>query len=176
MSPSPGTTDEPPRRGAKARFVVAQSFLVGNLGRGVPAQVSPSSLAYWQRTSIPRCQRQHPRHLTAVQYYVIVRSNSRIFFVVSNMPPDLDCDRSRLTKFIMRERISGSPTSLPLPPTSREDLQLDGYLEYPQTSLPSPGFEPRSYTTAVSVVNHYTEWATVLSLNTSLISNPSISH
>ncbi|GFU91567.1 transposable element Tc3 transposase [Trichonephila clavipes] len=40
------------------------------------------------------------------------------------------------------------PTSLPLPPTSREDLRLDGYLEYPyatqalhlQTSMSSPGF------------------------------------
>ncbi|GFV26420.1 hypothetical protein TNCV_4476291 [Trichonephila clavipes] len=26
---------------------------------------------------------------------------------------------------------SGAPTSLPLPPTAREDLRLDGYLEYP---------------------------------------------
>ncbi|GFT41906.1 uncharacterized protein TNCV_1667561 [Trichonephila clavipes] len=25
----------------------------------------------------------------------------------------------------------GPPTSLPLPPTLREDLRLDGYLEYP---------------------------------------------
>ncbi|GFW60796.1 hypothetical protein TNCV_2672171 [Trichonephila clavipes] len=28
----------------------------------------------------------------------------------------------------------GPPTSLPLPPTTREDLQLDGYLEYPHTA------------------------------------------
>ncbi|GFV98620.1 uncharacterized protein TNCV_1453061 [Trichonephila clavipes] len=26
---------------------------------------------------------------------------------------------------------SGPPTSLPLPPTTREDMRLDGYLEYP---------------------------------------------
>ncbi|GFW15171.1 hypothetical protein TNCV_173181 [Trichonephila clavipes] len=29
-----------------------------------------------------------------------------------------------------------------------------------QTSVPSPGFEPRPYATAVSVANHYTGWAT----------------
>ncbi|GFW12057.1 uncharacterized protein TNCV_4531221 [Trichonephila clavipes] len=47
--------------------------------------------------------------------------------------------------------------SLPLPPTIRGELRLDGYLEYPhavkawgysklhlQTSMPSPGFEPGS--------------------------------
>ncbi|GFW37521.1 hypothetical protein TNCV_861281 [Trichonephila clavipes] len=28
----------------------------------------------------------------------------------------------------------GSPTSLPLPPTSQEDLRLDGYLEYPHAT------------------------------------------
>ncbi|GFX04610.1 uncharacterized protein TNCV_901381 [Trichonephila clavipes] len=28
----------------------------------------------------------------------------------------------------------GPPTSLPLPPTSREDLRLDGYLEYPHAA------------------------------------------
>ncbi|GFU92716.1 hypothetical protein TNCV_2892251 [Trichonephila clavipes] len=46
------------------------------------------------------------------------------------------------------------PNSLSLPPTSREDLRLDSYLEYPhtakalythlQTCMPSPRFEPRS--------------------------------
>ncbi|GFV52935.1 ATP-dependent DNA helicase [Trichonephila clavipes] len=55
------------------------------------------------------------------------------------------------------------PTSLPLPPASREDLRLDGYLEYPpcregsihlQTSMSSPGFEPSPYGAAVSVANH----------------------
>ncbi|GFT29361.1 integrase catalytic domain-containing protein [Trichonephila clavipes] len=44
------------------------------------------------------------------------------------------------------------PTSLPLPPTSREDLLLDGYLEYPpcregtihlRTSIPSLGIKPK---------------------------------
>ncbi|GFY27280.1 hypothetical protein TNCV_2069001 [Trichonephila clavipes] len=28
----------------------------------------------------------------------------------------------------------GPPTSLPLPPTSREDLRFDGYLEYPHAA------------------------------------------
>ncbi|GFT85095.1 hypothetical protein TNCV_791281 [Trichonephila clavipes] len=28
-----------------------------------------------------------------------------------------------------------------------------------QTSMPSPGFEPRPYGTTVSVTNHYTGWA-----------------
>ncbi|GFU27643.1 hypothetical protein TNCV_3825551 [Trichonephila clavipes] len=28
-----------------------------------------------------------------------------------------------------------------------------------QTSMPSPGFEPRPYSTTVSVTNHYTGWA-----------------
>ncbi|GFX22733.1 uncharacterized protein TNCV_4838701 [Trichonephila clavipes] len=38
---------------------------------------------------------------------------------------------------IMRENTrggQGSPTSLPLPPTSREGLRLDGYLEYPHAA------------------------------------------
>ncbi|GFU17100.1 hypothetical protein TNCV_1853591 [Trichonephila clavipes] len=49
----------------------------------------------------------------------------------------------------------------PLPPTLREDLRLDGYLEYPhaakalQASIYSPGLEPRPYGTAVSVTYHY---------------------
>ncbi|GFT07930.1 hypothetical protein TNCV_873601 [Trichonephila clavipes] len=34
-------------------------------------------------------------------------------------------------QFRGRTLLGGSPTSLPLPPTSREDLKLDGYLEYP---------------------------------------------
>ncbi|GFX95948.1 hypothetical protein TNCV_2085281 [Trichonephila clavipes] len=28
-----------------------------------------------------------------------------------------------------------------------------------QTSVPSPGFEPRPHGTAVSITNHYTRWA-----------------
>ncbi|GFW19945.1 hypothetical protein TNCV_866511 [Trichonephila clavipes] len=71
----------------------------------------------------------------------------------------------------------GPPTSLPLPPTSRENLRLDGCLKYPpatkerdtftstihlQTSMSSPGFEPRPNGTAVSVANHYTGWTTYL--------------
>ncbi|GFX10972.1 hypothetical protein TNCV_512321 [Trichonephila clavipes] len=58
-----------------------------------------------------------------------------------------------------------SPT---LSPNTREDLQLYGYLEYPnatnacaihmQTSMPSPRSEPSLYDTAVSVANHYTGW------------------
>ncbi|GFW58977.1 hypothetical protein TNCV_2830831 [Trichonephila clavipes] len=62
----------------------------------------------------------------------------------------------------------GSSTSLSLPPTSREDLQLNGYLQYPmsqrhftlQISMSSPGFEPRPYDTEVSVANHCTRWVT----------------
>ncbi|GFW80526.1 ilGF domain-containing protein [Trichonephila clavipes] len=58
---------------------------------------------------------------------------------------------------------SGSPISLLLPPTSREDLRIDGYLQrwlppccegtiHLQISMPSPGFEPRSYgTTGIRV-------------------------
>ncbi|GFT70966.1 hypothetical protein TNCV_694961 [Trichonephila clavipes] len=43
------------------------------------------------------------------------------------------------------------------PPTSREDLKLDEYLGclhgiiHLQTSMPSPGFEPRPHDTVVSV-------------------------
>ncbi|GFY07367.1 hypothetical protein TNCV_5085521 [Trichonephila clavipes] len=55
-------------------------------------------------------------------------------------------------------------TSLPLPPTSPKDLQLDGYLKYPHAAKalyiykhPSyPGFEPRSNGPAVSVASHCT--------------------
>ncbi|GFT77698.1 hypothetical protein TNCV_4245651 [Trichonephila clavipes] len=59
----------------------------------------------------------------------------------------------------------GLPPLIPLPPTSREDLQLDGYLKHPpcregtvllQTSMPPPGFEPRPNGTDVSDANHYT--------------------
>ncbi|GFX58339.1 hypothetical protein TNCV_205261 [Trichonephila clavipes] len=49
-------------------------------------------------------------------------------------------------------RWSGPPTYLPFPPTSQEDLRLDGYLNCPhaerkgtihlQTFMSSPGFEP----------------------------------
>ncbi|GFX99491.1 transposable element Tcb1 transposase [Trichonephila clavipes] len=54
-------------------------------------------------------------------------------------------------------------TYLFLPPTTREDMRLDGYLEYPlavkavyihlQTPMFSPGFEPRPYGTAVIITN-----------------------
>ncbi|GFU84396.1 hypothetical protein TNCV_4124001 [Trichonephila clavipes] len=58
----------------------------------------------------------------------------------------------------------GPPTTLPLPPTTRENLRLNGYLEYPhstkalhlQTSMSSPGFKPSPYGTTVSVTKHYT--------------------
>ncbi|GFX22021.1 hypothetical protein TNCV_2429271 [Trichonephila clavipes] len=62
----------------------------------------------------------------------------------------------------------GSQTSLPPPPISRVNLRLDGYLEYTDAAktlyiykhpcLP-PGFEPRPYGVAVSVINHYAGWA-----------------
>ncbi|GFT85951.1 hypothetical protein TNCV_3255931 [Trichonephila clavipes] len=67
----------------------------------------------------------------------------------------------------------GPRTFLPLPPTSREDLRLNGHLEYPscrkdtihlQTSMSSPGFEPNPYGTAVNFANHYTSWPTAATL------------
>ncbi|GFT74059.1 hypothetical protein TNCV_3707911 [Trichonephila clavipes] len=57
---------------------------------------------------------------------------------------------------------------LRVPPCRKGTIHL-------QTSLPSPGFEPSPYGTAVSVANHYTgwvtersveRWATVLGTNT----------
>ncbi|GFY00759.1 hypothetical protein TNCV_2141511 [Trichonephila clavipes] len=56
------------------------------------------------------------------------------------------------------------PTSFPLPPTSRKDLRLDGYLEYHHTAkvlyiYKHPGFEPRPCSTAARVTNHKTRWA-----------------
>ncbi|GFW97850.1 hypothetical protein TNCV_1426131 [Trichonephila clavipes] len=67
---------------------------------------------------------------------------------------------------ILRENTvggQGHPTSLPLPPTSREVTRrlfrvppcLKGTI-YLQTSMPSPGFELRPYGTAVP--NLYTRW------------------
>ncbi|GFS83762.1 hypothetical protein TNCV_610961 [Trichonephila clavipes] len=62
----------------------------------------------------------------------------------------------------------GPPTSLPLPSTSRQDLWLDGYLEYPpcrkgtiisQTPMSSHGFKPKPSGTVVSVTSYYTGWA-----------------
>ncbi|GFW86329.1 uncharacterized protein TNCV_4331131 [Trichonephila clavipes] len=56
------------------------------------------------------------------------------------------------------------PTSLPLLLTTREDLRVDGYLEYPhaakgtiqlQTSMSSPGFEPNPYGTTQFLRAHY---------------------
>ncbi|GFV39126.1 hypothetical protein TNCV_107011 [Trichonephila clavipes] len=55
--------------------------------------------------------------------------------------------------------------SLPLPPTSREELRFDGYTTCHEgiipllTSIPSPRFEHKSYGTTVGVANHYTGWA-----------------
>ncbi|GFW18634.1 hypothetical protein TNCV_1222951 [Trichonephila clavipes] len=54
--------------------------------------------------------------------------------------------------------------SLSLPPTTREDLRLDSYLEYLHAAkalyiapMSSPGFVPSPYGTAASVANHYTD-------------------
>ncbi|GFW88612.1 hypothetical protein TNCV_828811 [Trichonephila clavipes] len=81
---------------------------------------------------------------------------------------------------ILRENTlgEGPPTSLPLPPTLREDLRVDGCLKYPhaaregtihlQKSMSSSGFEPSSNGTAVSIVNHYTGWAIREGLNYTL--------
>ncbi|GFW43795.1 hypothetical protein TNCV_4771441 [Trichonephila clavipes] len=63
------------------------------------------------------------------------------------------------------------PVSLPLPRTTREDWHFDGYLAYPHaakallTSMPSPGFEPWPYGTAVSVTKLYTGWVPILDLS-----------
>ncbi|GFX68464.1 hypothetical protein TNCV_2004781 [Trichonephila clavipes] len=55
------------------------------------------------------------------------------------------------------------------PPTSQEDLWLDGYLEYPMPQrhhtftniYASSGiFEPIPYGTAISIANHHTRWVT----------------
>ncbi|GFV02460.1 uncharacterized protein TNCV_1023881 [Trichonephila clavipes] len=43
-----------------------------------------------------------------------------------SVPPNFEGEHSRGGQ--------GYPTSLPLPPTSREDLRLDGYLEYPHAA------------------------------------------
>ncbi|GFY25226.1 hypothetical protein TNCV_2483471 [Trichonephila clavipes] len=56
------------------------------------------------------------------------------------------------------------PLSLRLPPILREDLRLDGYLEYPlpqrhytrTCTMSSPGFEPSPNDTAISIANYYT--------------------
>ncbi|GFW38127.1 DUF4817 domain-containing protein [Trichonephila clavipes] len=79
---------------------------------------------------------------------------------------------SGVHNFVLQLQGQEPPTSLPLPPTSRGDLRLNGYLKYPhaektihlQTPMSSPGFEPRPYGTAVSVANHYTGWATLFGL------------
>ncbi|GFV29331.1 DDE_3 domain-containing protein [Trichonephila clavipes] len=58
----------------------------------------------------------------------------------------------------------GTPTSLSLPPTSREDLRLEGYSKYREDTIhllkamSPPGFEPRPNGTIDSVANHYTGW------------------
>ncbi|GFW30967.1 hypothetical protein TNCV_2940671 [Trichonephila clavipes] len=64
-----------------------------------------------------------------------------------------------------KPRVQRPPTFLSFPPTAREDLQLDEYLEclraaqalhILRTHIPSPGFKHRSYG---SVTNFYTVWA-----------------
>ncbi|GFS90788.1 hypothetical protein TNCV_1003781 [Trichonephila clavipes] len=69
--------------------------------------------------------------------------------------------------------IRGDPTSLSRPSTSREDLRLStaglsttcrkGTIHL-QTYMSSPGFQPRPYGRAVSVVDHYTRWVTSFDL------------
>ncbi|GFU60266.1 histone-lysine N-methyltransferase SETMAR [Trichonephila clavipes] len=43
-----------------------------------------------------------------------------------------------------------------VPPCRKDTIHLHTY-----TSMPSPGFEPRPYDTAVSVTNHYTGWVAI---------------
>ncbi|GFU86596.1 hypothetical protein TNCV_3839821 [Trichonephila clavipes] len=55
------------------------------------------------------------------------------------------------------------PVSFPLPPISRGDLRTScrkNAIPF-QTSMPSPGFEPRPYGTSVSVINPYTGWVAI---------------
>ncbi|GFT70367.1 hypothetical protein TNCV_2658141 [Trichonephila clavipes] len=76
---------------------------------------------------------------------------------------------SVLPQFFGRKGVQGPPSSLTLPPTSREDMRPDGYFRVPscckgtihlQTFMPSLGFVPKPFGTAVNVINHYTGWAT----------------
>ncbi|GFX01261.1 hypothetical protein TNCV_4582271 [Trichonephila clavipes] len=78
--------------------------------------------------------------------------------------------RSRPTKFIVASSISvvshsfehttvdstiwlgSTSVQLTTSPCHKGSIHL-------QTSMPSPGFEPRPYGIAVSVTNHYTGWA-----------------
>ncbi|GFX14864.1 hypothetical protein TNCV_1486061 [Trichonephila clavipes] len=61
-------------------------------------------------------------------------------------------------------RGQGPPTPFFLPPTSRENLQHDGYLEYPRATkalcIYKHPYLHRDSSLAVSVANHYTGWAT----------------
>ncbi|GFW01034.1 uncharacterized protein LOC103524116 [Trichonephila clavipes] len=70
----------------------------------------------------------------------------------------------------------GPPTSLPLPPTTREDLRLDGYLEYSHASKTWSTLNSHEKQTShkhpcllrdskpIPTANHYTGWATYRSL------------
>ncbi|GFX02721.1 hypothetical protein TNCV_2011651 [Trichonephila clavipes] len=83
---------------------------------------------------------------------------------------EMKCDFDRFHPNFEGERPGDGqspPTFLPFLPTSREDMWLEGYLEVPpcrkgtmhlQIFMPSPGFEPKPYGTAVSVTNHRTGW------------------
>ncbi|GFX66422.1 hypothetical protein TNCV_343961 [Trichonephila clavipes] len=60
--------------------------------------------------------------------------------------------------------LSSSYTSLTKEFAARRKFRFSLYckdIKYLQTSMPSPGFEHRSYNTGVSVTNHYTGWVAV---------------
>ncbi|GFU79412.1 hypothetical protein TNCV_871831 [Trichonephila clavipes] len=70
---------------------------------------------------------------------------------------------------------SGTAYDVPTPVRRHMWIQQDGALSHngrrelasrrlfrvpqaAQTSMPSPGFKPRPYCTAINVTNHYTDW------------------
>ncbi|GFU07159.1 hypothetical protein TNCV_3474241 [Trichonephila clavipes] len=80
-------------------------------------------------------------------------------------------DLARFTPILMENTVGvvrGLPPLFPFHPTLRDDLWLDGYLNYPHAAKALyiykhpcllPGFEPSPNGTAVSVINQYTGWA-----------------
>ncbi|GFV33153.1 uncharacterized protein TNCV_2768711 [Trichonephila clavipes] len=88
--------------------------------------------------------------------------------LIEKAPYKGQCNLARLHPNLERKYPNGSqgpPTALPLPPTSRDDLQLNGYFEYPntiirlQTCRPFQRFEPNPHGIAVSVTNRFPGWA-----------------
>ncbi|GFS83242.1 hypothetical protein TNCV_599961 [Trichonephila clavipes] len=99
---------------------------------------------------------------------LVVRLSLAIALNTMQVTARFDSVSPRLRENTLRLVLEASHL-FPNPPTSREDLRLEGYLENPhaakalhlQASMPSPGIEPRLYDTLVSVTNHYIRWATL---------------